>query len=68
MIVYASSHTKCVLLGNQKYTTQATIISLHPNDYTHRLHYSPFAVKLDRRIVSCITPNHFSNKVCEVSQ
>ena len=32
------SHIKCVSLSNQKFTTQPTIINLHPNEYTQRLH------------------------------
>ena len=29
-----SNHTKCVSLSNQKCTTQATLINLHPNDHS----------------------------------
>ena len=47
-IVIASNHTKCVSLSNQKCMIQATIINLHPNEYSQEFHYYPFAVKLDR--------------------
>ena len=33
-----SNHIKCVSLSNQKFTTQPTIINLHPNEYTQGLH------------------------------
>ena len=39
------------------------LINLHPNDYTQGLHYYPFAVKLDRCVGSCNTPNDLSNKL-----
>ena len=60
----ASNHTNCVLLGNQKCTTQLTLINLHPNQYTQGLHYFPFAVNLDRREGRCTTLNDLSNKLC----
>ena len=31
-IVNASNHTKFVLLSNQKYMTQPTLINLHPTE------------------------------------
>ena len=46
-IVNASNHTKCVLLSNQRYEIQATLINLHSNKYSKESHYYPFAVKLD---------------------
>ena len=46
-IVNASNHTKCVLLSNQKYEIQATLINLHSNKCSKESHYYPFAVKLD---------------------
>ena len=63
-IVNGSSHTKCVLLSNQKCMIQPTLINLHPNEYSQEFHYYPFAVKLDRCVGSCNTLNDLSNKVC----
>ena len=63
-IVNASNHIKCVSLSNQKCEIQPTIINLHPNEYNQELHYYPFAVKIDRSVGSCNTPNNLSNKVC----
>ena len=42
----------------------STLINLHPNDYSQDFHYYPFAVKLDRCLGRCNTPDHLSNKVC----
>ena len=33
-IVSTSNHTKCMLLTNQKCTTQPILINLHPNKYS----------------------------------
>ena len=44
--------------------TQPTLINLHPNEYSQKIHYYPFAVKLDRRVESFNTLNDLSNKVC----
>ena len=44
--------------------TQPTLTNLHPNEYNQEFHYYPFAVKLDKCIGSCNTPNDLSNKVC----
>ena len=63
-IVNASNHIKCVSLSNQKCEIQPTLINLHPNEYNQELHYYPFAVKIDRSVGSCNTPNNLSNKVC----
>ena len=41
------NHAKYVSLSNQKYMTQATLINLHPNEYSQELHYYS-SVKLDR--------------------
>ena len=46
--VNAFKHTKCVTLNNQKCMNQPTRISLHPNEYSQRLHYYPFAVNLNK--------------------
>ena len=62
--VSATNHTKCVLLSNQKFTTQPTIINLHPNEYSKELHYYPFTANLDRYVGSCNTINDLSNKEC----
>ena len=43
---------------------QSTLINLHPNEYSQRLHYYPFVVNLDRCVGSCNTLNELSNKVC----
>ena len=63
-LVNGSNHTKCVSLSNQKCEIQSTLINLHPNEYSQKFNYSPFAVKLDRCAGSCITLNDLSNKVC----
>ena len=62
-IVHSSTHTKCVSISNQC-EIQHTLINLHPNEYSHELHYYPFAVKLNRCIGSCNTLNDLSNKLC----
>ena len=35
-IVNASSHTKCVLLRNQKFEIQPTFTNLYPNQYNNK--------------------------------
>ena len=62
-LVNGSNHTKSVLLSNQKYMIQATLINLHPNEYSQEFHYYSFAVKLDRCVGSFNTLNDLSNKV-----
>ena len=42
-------------LSNQKFKIQSTLINLHPNDYSQKFHYYPFAVKLDRCVGNCNT-------------
>ena len=61
-IVSASNHRKCVLLSNQKFIKQPTLINLYLNEYSQELHYSPFEVKLDRYVGSCNTINGLANK------
>ena len=39
-------------------------MNLHPNEYSQKLHYYPFTVKLDSCVGSCNTLNDFSNKIC----
>ena len=63
-IASVSTHTKCMSLRNQKCMTEHTLINLHPNEYGQEFHYYPFAVKLNRCVGSCNTPNDLSNKVC----
>ena len=63
-IVHASNYTKCVSLSNQKCEIQATLINLHPNEYSQELHHYPFAVKLDRCVGSCNSLNDLSDKAC----
>ena len=46
--VNASNHTKCVLLSNQTYMTQPTLINLHPKEYSQEFPYYPFEVKLEK--------------------
>ena len=45
-LVNASSHTKYILLSNQKCEIQPTLINLYPNEYSQELNYYPFTVKL----------------------
>ena len=63
-IVNASNHTKCVSWSNQKCMIQPILINLHPDKYSHELHYCPFEIKLDRCVWSCNTLNDLSNKAC----
>ena len=60
-LINGTNHTKSVSLSNQKYMIEPTLINLHDNTVKN---YYPFAVKLDRRVESCITINDLSNKVC----
>ena len=62
-LVNGSNRTKSVLLSNQKYMIQATLINLHPNEYSQEFHYYSFVVKLDRCVGSFNTLNDLSNKV-----
>ena len=66
--VKAFNYTKCVSLSNQRRDIQPTFINLHPNGYSQKLYYYPFAVNLDRYIGSCNTLNDFSNKVCVLNE
>ena len=56
-------HTKCVSLNNQKCEVQPTLLNLHPNEYSQKLHYYLFTVKLES-VGSFITLNDLSNKGC----
>ena len=46
-LVTGSNHTKCMSLNYQKCKIQPTVINLHPNEYSKKLHYYPFTDKLD---------------------
>ena len=61
-IVSAFNHTKCVSLSNQKCMTQPSLINLYPNEYSQEFRYYRFAVKSDRSVGSCNTPNDLSNQ------
>ena len=63
-LVNGSNHKKWILLNNQKYMTQPTLINLHPKEYSQEFHYCQFSVKLVRCVGSCNTLNDLSNKVC----
>ena len=56
--------TICVLLSNQKFMIEPTLINLHPNEYSQEFHYYPFTFKLDRCIGGCNTLNDLSGKIC----
>ena len=51
-------------LNNQKCKIKSTLINWHPNEYSKKCPYYPFAVKLDRCVGSCNNINDLSNKVC----
>ena len=51
-----------MLLCNQKFIKQPTLINLYLNEYSQELHYSVFEVKLDRYVRSCNTINRLANK------
>ena len=70
---------KCVSLINQKCATHTTIINLHPNEYSQKLHYYPLqnyplqnytTIRyLLHNLGRCVesfnnTLNDLSNKVC----
>ena len=63
-LVNESNYTKCMLLSNQKYMTQSTLINLHSKEYRKEFQYYPFAVNLDKCAGSFNTLNDLSNKVC----
>ena len=53
------------MLRSCKCMTQYTLINLHLDGYSKKLHYYPFAVKLDRCVGSYNnTLNDLSSKVC----
>ena len=57
------NHKKWVSLVSQKFLILATLINLHPNEYTQKFHYYPLKVKLDTCVGSCNTLNDSCNKV-----
>ena len=67
-IVNESGHIKCVSLNNQKCMTQATLINLHPNEYSQEFQYYPFPIKIHRCVESSNTLNDLSTKVCVPSK
>ena len=53
------------MLRSCKCMTQYTLINLHLDEYSKKLHYYPFALKLDRCVGSYNnTLNDLSSKVC----
>ena len=46
---------------HQKYTTQPTLINLHPNEYSQELLYYLLAFNLDRCVRSCNTLHDLSS-------
>ena len=55
-------------MNNQKCMTQATLINLHPNEYSQEFQYYPFPVKIHRCVESSNTLNDLSTKVCVPSK
>ena len=67
-LVNGSNHTKSVLLSNQKYMIQATLINLHPNEYSQEFHYYSFAVKLDVLEVLILLMTYLTKYVFQIKQ
>ena len=44
--------------------TQPCFINLHLKECSQEFHYYPFAVELERSVVSCNAFNDLSNKAC----
>ena len=63
-IVDASNHTKCVSLSNGKCEIQSTLINLHSNEYSQKLHFFLFSVKFSRYVGCCNNLNDSSTKAC----
>ena len=63
-----SNHTECVLLSNQKCTTQRTFINWHTNEYSQKFPCYPFAVKLGRCVGSCNNINDLSKYLFKTKQ
>ena len=62
--VGACNHRKSVSISSEKCMTQPCFINLHPKECSQEFHYYPFAVELERSVVSCNVFNDLSNKVC----
>ena len=67
-IVNASNYTKCVSLWNLQCMTQATLINLHPNQYTQGLRYYPLAVNLDVQEVVTLLIIYLTEYVFQTKQ
>ena len=67
-LVNGSNRTKSVLLSNQKYMIQATLINLHPNEYSQEFHYYSFAVKLDVLEVLILLMTYLTKYVFQIKQ
>ena len=63
-LVNGSNHTKCILLSNQKYMIQSTLINLDPNEYSQEIPYYRFQFKLQWCVGSCIALIDSFNKEC----
>ena len=63
-VIHASNNTKHVLLNNQKWMIQPTLINLYSNEHTQGLRYYLFVVKLDKCIRSFNTLGDLSNEIC----
>ena len=62
-IVKAPDHIKCVSLNNQKcWSTQTTLINVHPTKCIEGLCYCSFAVNLERCMRSYNTLNDLSTE------
>ena len=45
-----------------------SLVNFHPNEYSHKSHYYPFAVILGRCVGSCHSLIDLSNKVCLLNE
>ena len=53
---------------SEMYDYVPTLNNLHPNEYSQEFHYYPFAVKLDRRVGSCNTPNGWCKSIENINK
>ena len=67
-IVNASNLKKFVFLSNQKCMTQTSFVNLYHYEYSHKFHYCPVAVKLDRFVGRCNSLTDLSNKICVLNK
>ena len=63
-LVNASHHKNCMSLSRKNARFNLLLLIYILMDKGQELHYYLFAVKLDRCVGSCNTPNDLSNKVC----